>query len=113
MPDGGAQLLPHAGRRNHSGRAVFRAETPLHVCCHPGICRDIACPPQPTARGGEEARRVWGGRRQKQARPAALEISVTLWAADATTATTGRARGVGHEALGSPIRREECHRLAM
>ena len=39
--------------------------------------------------------------------PTALEISGTFWAADATTATPGRDRRVGHEAIGPSISRGE------
>src|SRR5262245_23673063 len=74
MPDGGAQLLPHAGRRNHSGRAVFRAESPLHVCCNPGIRGDTACTPQSTATRCGVDQRVQGGRRHDQGRTRSTQI---------------------------------------
>ena len=40
MSDSGAQLLPHASRRDDRGGAVFRAETSFDVCRDIGICRD-------------------------------------------------------------------------
>ena len=62
MSDSGAQLLPHTGRRDNRGGAVFRAETALDVCRNFSICRHTARAPQSATTRCRIGRRVQGGR---------------------------------------------------